>query len=379
LLLNTFSEYCLEWKLKINVNKPKALIFSQGRISNTLKFYINNKEIEIVKNYKYLGVIFARSGSFLATRKYLQEQAMKAMYSITKKCRFNNLSIECQLDMFDKAVVPILLYGSEVWGFENLDLLEKLHLRFSKHLLRLKCSTPNFMVYGELGRYPIFVKVKLRMISFWCCLLDGNGQKISSLLYKLLYINYVKYGFECKWLSFIKSIFDDCGMSNIWYSQSLYPKEWILLSVEQRLKDQFKQKWWTEINMSSKGLCYKYFKNELVFEKYLSVLSPKYIYVFSKYRCSSHRLPVETGRWYNISRNDRLCHLCDSNDIGDEFHYVMTCSFFDNERKYYLPYYCQKNANILKFNQLFSSHNIVILAKLCKFIKVITVKVSPPG
>ena len=39
----------------------------------------------------------------------------------------------------------------------------------------------------------------------------------------------------------------------------------------------------------------------------------------------------------------------------------------------------KENANILKFNQLFSSHNIVVLEKLCKFIKVITVKVSPPG
>ena len=107
------------------------------------------------------------------------------MYSIITKCRFNNLSIECQLDMFDKAVVPILLYGSEVWGFENLDLLEKLHK--GKHLLRLKCSTPNCMVYGELGRYSISIKVKLRMINFWCSLLDGNGQTISSLLYKLLY------------------------------------------------------------------------------------------------------------------------------------------------------------------------------------------------
>ena len=67
-------------------------------------------------------------------------------------------------------------------------------------------------------------------------------------------------------------------MSNIWYSQSVYPKERILLSVEQRLKDQFKQKWCTEINMSSKRLCYKIFKNELVFEKYLSLLSPRYIY-----------------------------------------------------------------------------------------------------
>jgi hypothetical protein len=41
-----------------------------------------------------------------------------------------------------------------------------------------------------------------------------------------------------------------------------------------------------------KGVCNKNFQNELVFEKYLSLLSPKYIYVFSKYRCSSHWLPV---------------------------------------------------------------------------------------
>ena len=67
----------------------------------------------------------------------------------------------------------------------------------------------------------------------------------------------------------------------------------------------------------------------------------------------------ETGRWYNISRNDRLCHLCDSNDIGGEFHYVMTCSFFHNERKYYLPYYCHKMQIVLNLINCF--HLITLL------------------
>ena len=35
-----------------------------------------------------------------------------------------------QLDLFDKVVVTFLLYGSEVWGFENLDLIWRLHLNF---------------------------------------------------------------------------------------------------------------------------------------------------------------------------------------------------------------------------------------------------------
>ncbi len=86
------------------------MVFSKGRMPSNLKFYINNKELEVVSSYKYLGILFSRSGSFLQTRKYLRDKALKAMYSIIRKSRQNHLSIECQLDMFDKAVIPILTY-----------------------------------------------------------------------------------------------------------------------------------------------------------------------------------------------------------------------------------------------------------------------------
>ena len=46
----------------------------------------------------------------------------------------------------------------------------------------------------------------------------------------------------------------DC-MSNIWYNQSVYPKQRILLSFEQRLNDQFKPKWCADLNVKSKRLC----------------------------------------------------------------------------------------------------------------------------
>ena len=140
--------------------------------------------------------------------------------------------------MFDKAVVPILLYGSEIWGFENLDLLESLHLKFCKHILHLKQSTPNFMVYGELGRCPLSIKLKVRMINFWFKL-NEDKNKISSLLYRLLFVNYFNYGIENKWLLFIKSIFDDCGMSNMWNQVYIVCKKWLTLNIERKLKINF--------------------------------------------------------------------------------------------------------------------------------------------
>jgi hypothetical protein len=49
-------------------------------------------------------------------------------------------------------------------------------------------STSNFKLYGELGRYPLNITVKLKILSFWSKLIDGKQSKLSSLIYRLLYL-----------------------------------------------------------------------------------------------------------------------------------------------------------------------------------------------
>ena len=120
-------------------------------------------------------------------------------------------------------------------------------------------------------------------------------------------------------------------MSNIWYMQ--FGDKWISKSVELKLKDQFKQQCLAEVNSSPKGLCYRIFKRDIIFEKYFSILANNFLFTLCKFRCGNHRLPIETGRWHNLDRDNRLCHLCDSNDLGDEYHYIMVCSAFKVERK----------------------------------------------
>jgi hypothetical protein len=50
------------------------------------------------------------------------------------------------------------LYGCEIWGFGNNDILEKVHLKFCKIILHLKATTPNCMMYGELDINQIKIK-----------------------------------------------------------------------------------------------------------------------------------------------------------------------------------------------------------------------------
>ena len=66
--LSVFETYCKEWKLTVNTEKTKIVIFGQGRNTNAYHFKINMKEIEIIKDYKYLGILFAQSGSLLTSK-----------------------------------------------------------------------------------------------------------------------------------------------------------------------------------------------------------------------------------------------------------------------------------------------------------------------
>ena len=86
------------------------------------------------------------------------------MYEVLKLGRLHNLTIPCQLDLFDKMAKPVLLYGCELWGYVNCDIIERVDLKFCKMLLHMKSSTPSFMVYGELGRYPLAIDIKIRMV-----------------------------------------------------------------------------------------------------------------------------------------------------------------------------------------------------------------------
>ena len=105
--------------------------------------------------------------------------------------------------MFDSMVEGILLYGSKVWGFEDMYLIEQVHLKFCKKILRVRNTTAKFMVYGELGKFPLEWRAKLRKISFWAKLVQSEG-KLSNMLYCLLFCLQSKGNHNFKWIEYIK-------------------------------------------------------------------------------------------------------------------------------------------------------------------------------
>ena len=109
------------------------------------------------------------------------------MFSLLGKIKCLQLPFDIQIDLFNKIVKPVLLYGSEIWGFGNLDILKRVQLKFYKYIFNLKSSTPPAMIYRELGTLPLRIDIQCRMISFWARInedVEENERKLSPLIYK---------------------------------------------------------------------------------------------------------------------------------------------------------------------------------------------------
>ena len=80
--------------------------------------------------------------------------------------------------------------------------------------------------------------------------------------------------------------------------------------------------WKDQIQQLGKMQVFKSVKPSIEFESYLSqVKIVKHRQAVTRFRISAQKLPIETGWYANIEHNLRLCSVCDSNEIGDEYHY----------------------------------------------------------
>ena len=265
LALDNFHLYCTKWRLTVNTDKTKIVVFSGGK-HKTYSFTLNGSNLEVTNEYKYLGSVFTRGGSFTTAKHHIAEQANKALFLLLKKIRTFSLPFDIQIELFDKTIRPILLYEAEVWGFGNCDVIDRVQLKFLKYIFKLKKSTPSYMIYGELGLFPISVEIRHRALSFWSKLITNSminalgTQKLSTYMYSLTFNMHKHKKLKSEWLDNIKNLLCNLGFSGMWESQIVVNHKWLNASLKQKLQDQYVQEWLLKSRTASSNTNCRLFK-----------------------------------------------------------------------------------------------------------------------
>jgi hypothetical protein len=158
------------------------------------------------------------------------------------------------------------------------------------------------------------------------------------------------------WAYIIKNLLCELGLQYIWTQQ--YTFDYNLQTIKIRILDSYKQSWYSNLNNSNRLSFYSIYKHNFDYEGYLDFISDnKYRISLTKFRLSSHNLIIESGRYDNIPRDERLCKACNMNAIETEYHFLLVCPTYTNLRKqYFKPYFCRW-PTIQKFETIMSSEN----------------------
>ena len=164
-MLADIKAYCDIWSLKINTNTTKVIIFEKGSRYTDRSFYLYNSKLEIVTQFKYLGVNFYKNGRWNQTYKYIAEHALKTI----KGCFVFSINMNFQLKISSSYLMYLFLqcYSSEVSGYFESKDIEHVHLNYLRKLLCVNKSTNLSGLCGELGTVPLIIIRKVHMFRYW--------------------------------------------------------------------------------------------------------------------------------------------------------------------------------------------------------------------
>ena len=186
--INCIERFCLSIGMHLNLLKTKIIVFRNGGIlKQAEKWFYMRKPVDVVSFYKYLGIYFTPKLVWSKTQDVLALQATKAVFKIFQYQRqFGQFCPNDIFKLFDSIVRPILCYGSEIWGYEYSQTIEKVQSKFCRRYVCLHKNTAAFLAVSECGRYPLAVTYMTQCVKYWVRLTQMPNYRYPKQCYNML-------------------------------------------------------------------------------------------------------------------------------------------------------------------------------------------------
>lgn len=170
--LKRVSSYLNDNKLKLNIDKTKAMIICTNKNSaridvNKLKILLNNKKVEIIQEVKYLGFVIDHNLSLQAHLKYINNKLNKKLYFLSRISK--QLSVFTRITVYNTIILPHFQYCSTLLYTMNKSQIANLQIIQNKAMrIILSCNkyAPICRMLNMLKWWPINKKLKFNTLVF---------------------------------------------------------------------------------------------------------------------------------------------------------------------------------------------------------------------
>ena len=361
--LNRLQEYSRANRLTINIAKTKSMIFNHTGKLIKENIFLDNKKLEQVLTFCYLGFDVKASGVVSSAISTLYDKANKAMRPLMGIIYRFNIPIRISIKLFHTFISPIMLYTTENWVFlsdrklrnftedsiflnTHKDKIDILHRHFLKSIMGTSKSCPNIAVYGETEEIPLSLKAFRLMLNYWYRITNlPEDTLVKRALLENIHL-------RTNWITTIEKLTNLFDLTDL--PRNLSPKNLSLFKTKtyKNIRDKYILFWAEnkEKDEASRTQFYDKIKTQFSFENYLEIPNFSQRQAIAKLRCSDHKLEIEKGRHNKVPKEERLCRVCDSGEIETEEHFLIKCKFYDNLKLRYQLVQCENMEILLDTN-----------------------------
>jgi hypothetical protein len=195
------------------------------------------------------------------------------------------------------------------------------------------------MVYGELGRYPLYIDSAVRAVKYWFKLQNMMLGRLPRQAYEMEKTRFLRQ--ENKenvqnWVYSLKRCLDIFGFSEVWINGGVGDEKAFVKVLRERMVDCYKQDWWSKLASSERYSTYNTFKSLLQQEQYFNCITiVKFRNFFVKFRLGIADININK-RYQNVPKD---CPFC-KNVVEDELHFLLYCDKYNELRDKYIWKHC---------------------------------------
>ncbi len=325
-LLDILCEWCHKWRLVINTDKTKVLHFRKKNTPKTgSNFKVNDVDLEIVTEYKYLGVLLNENLDYSKCAELLAGAAGRDLGSVINKVKIKKvLGYNTFTTLVDNCVVPILCYGSGVWGLKYQKCCDDVLLRASRYYMGVHRLTPIPGIQGDMGWLDCKNRWVIEIVRLYNRFINMDADRLNKRIF-------IADKDLCKdnWSKKVYDILSEFDLLNFWNNNQVVPLE----LIKNKVKAKFDTDWEYHCSTKPKLRTYTTFKSNTDTATHLKCNLPKYERsIISQFRLGILPLRIETGRYSNLPLNERTCVFCNSAAVENEVHFAFECDFYNVER-----------------------------------------------
>jgi hypothetical protein len=380
-LIHHIELFCRLFGMKLNASKTFAVIFndprkshkSHAQLARSCCWKIDDQEIEIKHEAKFLGNIFHDIKGCEAAPAELAAKGQRALHLLLgrmKSHHINQSSFLCRV--FDQVIKPVVSYGCHVWGpdifYDKISIgnilsrtknpLEGVHIDFMRHLGGLPSSSPLWILYSEFQRTPLLFHWLALCARFWARSTSSAYNPSENILLRAAMRDNIALMLggchDCWAARFLKTMVgvgaisqealdacrtvDDCIIMPISESIVVDKLKFLWLSMCQETFGTLADPRDIPDSIPTTNIRYRMWVNANQEPPHLKAFLPTHIkHMLIRFRCTSFPLAIQVGRCSKnkTPRSQRFCEACaplGHKYVEDDKHFLLECPAYSHIR-----------------------------------------------